>query len=146
VSVLEADTAKMRSIYPWLWKNEYASIFGQLKPSPNERPESELIGSEVFLKEVTSVKDDTGKLLEFLLPILSDVIRQTLRLEPTESIDTECEMGIDSLMRIELRNILQCILGPKISLTVNGVSEAKSVKHLAQRVQEIILQDHVKEV
>jgi len=52
VSVLEADAAKMRNIYQWLWKNGYASIFRQLKPSPNERPESELIGSEVFWKEV----------------------------------------------------------------------------------------------
>jgi len=77
---------------------------------------------------------------------LSNVIRQTLKLEPTDAIDIEADMGIDSRMRIELRNILQCILAPKISLTVNGVSEAKSVKHLAMRVREIILQDNVKEV
>jgi len=48
VIVLEGNIAKMRSIYPWLWKNGYASLFGQQKPSTKERPASELITSEVF--------------------------------------------------------------------------------------------------
>lgn len=69
------------------------------------------------------------------------ILRQILKFDDDEAIDENqnfSEMGMDSLMMLEMKNFLQTMLGKNITMNVSEMSELTSVNKLASHVMQLI--------
>lgn len=105
IAVLPADWAR--------WNQQYTKLPSLLR-SVDKQPQSELAIATPTHTSSTTESVDAHRLV-------TDSIRKVLRLESTAAINEEesfREMGIDSLMSVELRNSLSKAIGEKLSSTL----------------------------
>lgn len=92
------------------------------------------LNADDFWKEVdTGTKEEK---VEVMLKYLKIVLRTTLRLGPNEPIGDQTniqDLGVDSLMKIELKNSLQTLLGNRLILTAATFKNCNTA-HLASAI------------
>jgi len=142
VGVIETDFAKLKLGFPWIDCAGYASSF-VTSPSRADKRSALAITPEKFWDQVEGAKGDSKETELVLQHYLKEVVRHILRLEEGESIDVDGslqEMGLDSLMMVELKNAIQAVLGSRVTLNANDLADANSIKKLAVRLREKILE------
>lgn len=79
--------------------------------------------------------------IEILKKYIKQIIRITLKLNETEKIDDHAtfqDLGLDSLMMVELKNGLQSSVGKRVKISINSVKDCKTVSELATRLVDLI--------
>jgi len=100
---------------------------------------------EHLVKEIQDAPGDEkeNKIRNFMEHILKD----TLKLPASEVIDMDqnfSELGVDSLMAMEMKNRLQGILGDK-TLTVSALQENRTIRSLSRHLAILMNSDDLKE-
>lgn len=86
-------------------------------------------------------KDDRCAKVEVVKSHTKIVLRHVLRLDVDENIDENMDlqdMGVDSLMLLELKNHLQEVLGDRVIVTQAAMKDCNTVNLLADRLVQII--------
>lgn len=109
------------------------------KPSENNQA-SWNVKSEDFWEEVDAEGDREGK-LTVIKKYIKILLRQALRLDPTEPIDDNAnvqDMGVDSLMMVEMKNAVQNLVGSRFTVTAAALKDANTTQLLAERLMDLI--------
>jgi len=142
VGVIETDFPKLRLVFPWVDRGGYATSI-LTSTSKRDSNRSFAITPETFWEHIEGAGGD-GKETECVLQrYVSEAVRHILRLEEGDVIDVEGnlqEMGLDSLMMVELKNVIQSALGSRVTLNANDLADANSIKKLAAKLRGMILE------
>ncbi|CAL8085455.1 unnamed protein product [Orchesella dallaii] len=79
--------------------------------------------------------------LEILKEHLKIVLRSVLKLDDCDTVnedDNFQEMGVDSLMFVEIKNILQALLGDRVTINVSALKDCNTINILGQTLAKII--------
>ena len=93
------------------------------------------IDKNKFWEDYNNGKDGDDK-RQVLKNCIKSTVRDCLRLENTDLIldnTAFADIGVDSLMMIELKNLLQSLLGEKVTLSVNSLRDCTTTALLAKR-------------
>ncbi|XP_035705542.1 phenolphthiocerol synthesis polyketide synthase type I Pks15/1 isoform X2 [Folsomia candida] len=99
----------------------------------------ELDGDE-FWREYDACTDRDEK-YDVLRKFLKRLIRITLHMDKNEEIDDNVnfqDIGMDSLMMVEMKNGLQASVGKRVKISINAVKDCKTVAQLSDRLVELI--------
>ncbi|CAL8109687.1 unnamed protein product [Orchesella dallaii] len=89
--------------------------------------------SEQFWQEMDQSEDRNDK-IQVLTVYLKRILRSALRLDADEPINDHAniqDLGVDSLMTIELKNSIQTLLGPQVTVTASLLKTCNTVYELA---------------
>lgn len=89
--------------------------------------------AESFWKEMDDAEDKQEK-INVVSVYLKRILRAALRLEDEEPINDDAniqDIGVDSLMLIELKNSIQGLFGKRLSITANLLKNCNTVRELA---------------
>ncbi|CAL8140616.1 unnamed protein product [Orchesella dallaii] len=79
--------------------------------------------------------------LELIKEQLKIILKIVLKLDDCETIDEEAnfqEMGVDSLMFVEIKNHLQSLLGDRVTVNVSALKDCNTIKLLVQTLVKLI--------
>lgn len=98
------------------------------------------IKSDEFWQQYDSKEDRSDKvsLLKFQL---KDILRKVLKLENEEPVDDDGnfqEMGVDSLMFVELKNAVQSLLGERVTVSSSALRDCHNVTLLSDQIIKLI--------
>jgi acyl transferase domain-containing protein/NADPH:quinone reductase-like Zn-dependent oxidoreductase/SAM-dependent methyltransferase/acyl carrier protein len=88
---------------------------------------------------------DNVKRSEVLRNFVRMMIRQILKLDKDEPLNDEenfQDLGMDSLMMIEMKNMVQSAIGNRATLTVNSVNDCSNVNELTARLIKLMSGDN----
>ncbi|CAL8085094.1 unnamed protein product [Orchesella dallaii] len=101
-----------------------------------------IIKSEEFWQQYDSFSSaQQVEKMSLLTEQLRNILRIILRLDENDVINNDGnlqEMGVDSLMFVEIRNALQALLGARVTVNVSALKDFNSVNLLAQNVVNLI--------
>jgi len=146
-TVVEGDFSKLRLFFSWIDRLGYAKAIIQSStsnPSGQDKNSSSmvLLTTEQFWAEIEGKKGQPKEMQQVLQKLLVRIISQILKMDESEGLDIHQnlqEMGLDSLMMVELKNLLQGVLGPHITLTASVLSEANTIHKLVKKLHEMIM-------
>ncbi|XP_035701802.1 uncharacterized protein LOC110862880 isoform X2 [Folsomia candida] len=72
---------------------------------------------------------------------VKQIIRVTLQMNENEQIDDHAnfqDLGMDSLMMVEMKNGLQSSVGKRVKISINSVKDCKTVAELSARLVDLI--------
>jgi acyl transferase domain-containing protein/NADPH:quinone reductase-like Zn-dependent oxidoreductase/thioester reductase-like protein/NADP-dependent 3-hydroxy acid dehydrogenase YdfG/SAM-dependent methyltransferase/acyl carrier protein len=95
---------------------------------------------EAFWREYDATKGTNGK-IDLVRKYLGTIIRTILRLDEEETIDPNTnfqDLGMDSLMLIEMKNNLQAILGSRAKISIGTLKDCKTINQASARLVELI--------
>jgi acyl carrier protein len=96
------------------------------------------ISSEVFWRDLNEAETDELKysvIKKFLALIVTKMLRLDEDIEPNQNFQ---DMGMDSLMMIELKNQVQSMLGPDIALSAAEMADCKTLHLTTQKLMDLI--------
>lgn len=100
--------------------------------------------SEEYAKMIEEIKGSLPEeRQEKIQNFLESILKQTLRIPENEKIDPDqnfSELGVDSLMAMEMRNRLQGMLGDK-TLTVSALQENRTLRSLSTHMAHLMNSD-----
>ncbi|XP_035712782.1 phenolphthiocerol synthesis polyketide synthase type I Pks15/1 [Folsomia candida] len=79
--------------------------------------------------------------MDILSKYIKQIIRITLKLNESEKIDDHAnfqDLGLDSLMMIEMKNGLQSSVGKRVKISISSVKDCKTVAELSTRLVDLI--------
>jgi NADPH:quinone reductase-like Zn-dependent oxidoreductase/thioester reductase-like protein/ubiquinone/menaquinone biosynthesis C-methylase UbiE len=127
-----------------LWRQTFSSskmYLEELKDSTELRKDSKMnIDGEAFWKEY-DVTPEAAERLNLVKRYLHLVIREVLRLNEKDPLDDDTafqDMGMDSLMMIEMKNLIQTVLGERVKISVGAVKDCTTINQLGRRIVELV--------
>ena len=145
LSLLNKDLAQL-TIVPFDW-NTLQSQFGENIPTLYEhlvqpKVESTTAKQSSWLDELQPLSEEQREAR--LIQLLQGTLAKTLGLSSPEHIDPErdfFDLGLDSLMAIELRNVLQTRL--RLSLSNSVIFDNSNIVNLSKYLHELIDLDEI---
>ena len=101
-------------------------------------------GKEYLSEQLEAV--DVGERLIFIKGHVSTVLKEILGLSPSESIDEKkgfADMGLDSLMAVELKNRLQASIGKEAILATTALFDYSSIEKLSQYIAQLLKVENI---
>jgi acyl carrier protein len=137
VAAYDADLPKLRQVFPST-RGLFSDIEEEQDHSANEALTA-LDGDEFYREyDATSSQEERYTLVANFLKRLT---RLTLKMDPNEEIDDHTnfqDLGMDSLMMVEMKNGLQASVGKRVKISINAVKDCKTVAQLSARLVELI--------
>ncbi|ODM96308.1 Polyketide synthase HetM [Orchesella cincta] len=99
------------------------------------------IKSEEFWEEYDTCGEDRDGKVATIKKYIGITLRHILRLDPQDSVDDNMElqeMGVDSLMMLEMKNSLQSMFGERVTVTPAALKDCSTVNKLGERLVQII--------
>jgi acyl carrier protein len=129
--VADFDVSALIFRFPWLSK--YFSNVTIKSKTVIKRCKFD-VSSEKFWEQF----DNEG--VSVMEKYISQGVGMLLKFEEQEQIDIHKsfqDMGLDSLMVVELKNILQVLFGSRLTLSVDTMSDCNNIALLSQRLSEL---------
>jgi acyl carrier protein len=133
VAVLEADFAAIRRLFPQT-KRYVEELKLSLDPGVQVK-----ISSEKFWQEYDPAEEDDKP--RIVQGYIESILRQILKLDKTEPIDENQnlqEMGLDSLMMVEMKNFLQTLMGNRVTVSASSLQDCHNLVDLTNRLVDLI--------
>ena len=120
-------------LYRFTWLSKYFSNVSVKHKTVHSRCKFD-VTSEKFWEQF----DNEG--VSVMEKYISQGVGMLLKFEEQEQIDIHKsfqDMGLDSLMVVELKNILQVLFGSRLTLSVDTMSDCNNIALLSQRLSEL---------
>ncbi|CAL8113277.1 unnamed protein product [Orchesella dallaii] len=133
VSVLDVDFTVVRKL-----TGNIGGYLEELKISKDSGGFDVKMGN--FWEDFNAVEDETQK-MAVIKQYICNILRQILKLDDDETIDENMkfqEMGVDSLMMLELKNSLQSMLGKNITMNISEMQELTTVNKISAHLMDLI--------
>jgi thioester reductase-like protein/acyl carrier protein len=137
VAIGEADIAFCRKHLHC--NKKYLEDFKETNGTTNKMFASEADG-EAFWREYDA-KDGADAKIILVRRYLGSIIKGILRLEEEEDLDPNVnfqDLGMDSLMLIEMKNNVQAILGSRAKMSIGTLKDCKTTNQASARLVELI--------
>lgn len=98
------------------------------------------IKSDEFWQQYDS-KNDKSEKISLLKCQLKDILRKILKMDNEEPIEDDAnfqEMGVDSLMFIEIKNAVQSLLGDRITISASSLRDCNNTILLSEQLIKLI--------
>ncbi|OXA48600.1 Phthiocerol synthesis polyketide synthase type I PpsC [Folsomia candida] len=138
--VAEGDVSHISSIYPWTrnYFTELKALKGSTASSLPSKTKVTITTEEFWSKYDSS---DVGGKPDVVQNLLSQAYLHVLKLPSGDIIKPDQalrDVGVDSMMTFEIKNIIQDIFGEKVSFTVAEISDCGTIMAMTSRLVEII--------
>lgn len=113
----------------------------EMKISKDSQSTAFNIKIERFWDEFNSAAGDDDKQTEVVKAYIELILRQILKFDDDEPIDENqnfSDMGMDSLMMLEMKNMMQTMLGKGVTMNVSAMQELTTVSKLVAHLKEMI--------
>lgn len=117
-------------------------LLKSLKEGQSNNPQLQLKSDE-FWQEMDEAESREEK-MEIVCSYMKAILRGALRMEPDEPISEDANMqdlGVDSLMLIELKNSIQSLMGSRLTVTANMLKDCHTIRDLANVIVDKISDD-----
>jgi acyl carrier protein len=134
--VAEADFSIVKQLFP-----SSKRYLEELKLNQTDQIKELQINNEQFWNDYDAATDDEAR-LEVVKRFARMIIRQILKLDKDEALNDDenfQDLGMDSLMMIEMKNVVQYTIGKRATITVNSVKDCHTVNELASRLTQYLL-------
>ncbi|CAL8129043.1 unnamed protein product [Orchesella dallaii] len=111
-----------------VWKSSNASV-------------SVAIKSDEFWQKYEDSKPEPDHKLSLLKEQIKNILRTVLKLDGSDNITEDGnfqEMGVDSLMFVEIKNHLQALLGSRVVVNPSAIKDSNTVNLLANTLVKVI--------
>ncbi|CAL8125824.1 unnamed protein product [Orchesella dallaii] len=99
------------------------------------------IKSEDFWEEYDGCGEDRDGKVVVIKKYITITLRHILRLDASDPVDENMElqdMGVDSLMMLEMKNSLQSMFGDRVTVTPASLKDCSTINKLGERLVQII--------
>jgi thioester reductase-like protein len=135
--VAEVDVSIMKQLFA-----SSKTYLGELKLDHNSHKDIQ-INNEKLWNDYDAAVDDEGR-SEAIRNFVRLMIRQILKLDQDEPLNDEenlQDLGMDSLMMIEMKNTVQSAMGKRVKITVNSVKDCNNINELTARLMQLLSGD-----
>jgi thioester reductase-like protein len=135
--VTEMDMAIMKQVFP-----SSKTYLGELKLDRDSHKDIK-INNEKLWNDYDTAVDDEGR-SEVIRNFVRLMIRQILKLDQDEPLNDEenlQDLGMDSLMMIEMKNAVQSAMSNRVKITVNSFKDCKNINELTTRLMQLLSGD-----
>jgi thioester reductase-like protein len=133
--VAEMDMAVMKQLFPSVRR-----YLEELKMNQNDKTREIHINNEQFWNEYDAATTDESR-SEVIRGFVRLMIRQILKLDKDEPLNDEenfQDLGMDSLMMIEMKNVVQSTIGKRATITVNSVKDCHNINELTAKLIQLL--------
>jgi thioester reductase-like protein len=133
IAVLEADFQAIRRLFP-----QTKRYIEELKLMLDSGVQVKIC-SEKFWQDYDGAQEEEK--YNVLKGYLENILRQILKLDKNEPIDENQnlqEMGLDSLMMVEMKNFLQTLMGSRVVVSASSLQDCHNVVDLTNRLVDLI--------
>jgi thioester reductase-like protein len=135
ICVCDADFSIIRQVF-----NGNRKYMEDLKLKQTDLTKEIMIDNEQFWNDFDGATDEEGR-LEVVKRFVRSMIRQILKFskdDPMSDDENFQDMGMDSLMMIEMKNVVQSTLGKRATITVNSVKDCHTVNELSTKLVSLL--------
>ncbi|CAL8087651.1 unnamed protein product [Orchesella dallaii] len=141
-AILSVDSySKLCNIAPQLSVNLDERVWNESSnTSGSSSTNSSVIKIDDFWQQYDPITDNGGK-VEYLKTQLRSILKNTLKMDNLEVIDDNIsmqEIGVDSLMFVEIKNCIQTLLGDRVVVSINTIKNFGTVNLLAEALVKLI--------
>jgi len=143
VTICDFDVPNLRIAFPWIMKSYGAEYFSSIseRESVTEQNNNSNYKKSSLWEELLSNPTNTE---EILRNYIVTAVKNILKIEPNELIDVDAsfpDLGLDSLMVTELKNMFQADIGVEnFVVPVAIIAEAFYVKQLSKDISRLLTQ------
>lgn len=117
--ILEVDFSALKK-----WTGHALAYLEEMKISKDNESTAFNIKIERFWDEYNSAAGDEEKQGEVIKAYVELILRQILKFDDDDCIDEDqnfSDMGMDSLMMLEMKNLMQTMLGKGVTMNVSAM-------------------------
>jgi thioester reductase-like protein len=132
--VAEMDMSIMKQLFACS-----KTYLGELKLDRNSHKDIQ-INNEKLWNDYDAAVDDEGR-SEVIRNFVRLMIRQILKLDQDEPLNDDenlQDLGMDSLMMIEMKNTIQSAIGNRVKITVNSFKDCNNINELTARLMQLL--------